>query len=357
MPAVSLLSVLVPLITFLIATVARFAIRIFMKVFDWSTEIFFGRITTDKSRKLTVLSALSMIWVVMFMCIPFPSIAKITLIFLPKAIRTNKLVIYLLNGSGVFLIPILVGIICIFWDMQINADIIKVHNIKSLQYKQALRGFYYTFFLGLSFVTMFIFSPIIKLVSFVKKTTIVLTPATIQNGKYETVLVKLQKALKQYNIDTKLNRLKIMYNIPMTLISFLSNSLFKDITVRNKMYLYSKDIEIYIHYEDIMLVGKEEAVKKTQTVISEVLMFDTTYLTWDECTQKLENKLLILYSEFVISGKIANSKLFTQLESIKNEFKDIVVDYNDFETIKCQILTVENMMLKSIVKNNSKEKH
>lgn len=346
LPAVPILTTLLPLISILIATIARFAIRIFMKVFDWSTEIFFGKIPIDKSRKLTVLSALSMIWIIMVLCIPFPNIAKITLAFLPKAVRTNRLVIYLLNGSGALFIPIIVGFICIFWDMQINIDIVKVDNIKKLQYKQGLLGFYYTFFLGISFITMFIFSPIIKAINFIRKRKMLLAPATVQKGRYEIVLAKIQKALKDYNIDAELVNTSIVYKVPIRLLDVLSGSLFKDIFIKNEKLLYNKDLEIYIHYEDIMIVGKEDLIKKARAIIADVLMFDTTYLTWDEKTKELEDSVLTVYSDFIISGGTAVNKLLQRLEQIKQESKEIVADFNDLETLSCQILMLENMLLK-----------
>lgn len=317
-----------------------------MKVFDWSTEIFFGKIPIDKSRKLTVLSALSMIWIIMVLCIPFPNIAKITLAFLPKAVRTNRLVIYLLNGSGALFIPIIVGFICIFWDMQINIDIVKVDNIKKLQYKQGLLGFYYTFFLGISFITMFIFSPIIKAINFIRKRKMLLAPATVQKGRYEIVLAKIQKALKDYNIDAELVNTSIVYKVPTRLLDVLSGSLFKDIFIKNEKLLYNKDLEIYIHYEDIMIVGKEDLIKKARAIIADVLMFDTTYLTWDEKTKELEDSVLTVYSDFIISGGTAVNKLLQRLEQIKQESKEIVADFNDLETLSCQILMLENMLLK-----------
>lgn len=346
LPTVPILTTLLPLISILIATIARFAIRIFMKVFDWSTEIFFGKIPIDKSRKLTVLSALSMIWIIMVLCIPFPNIAKITLAFLPKAVRTNRLVIYLLNGSGALFIPIIVGFICIFWDMQINIDIVKVDNIKKLQYKQGLLGFYYTFFLGISFITMFIFSPIIKAINFIRKRKMLLAPATVQKGRYEIVLAKIQKALKDYNIDAELVNTSIVYKVPTRLLDVLSGSLFKDIFIKNEKLLYNKDLEIYIHYEDIMIVGKEDLIKKARAIIADVLMFDTTYLTWDEKTKELEDSVLTVYSDFIISGGTAVNKLLQRLEQIKQESKEIVADFNDLETLSCQILMLENMLLK-----------
>lgn len=352
MPAIPILTALLPLVTLLIATIARWAVRIFMKVFDWSTEIFFGRISIDKSRKLTVLSALSMIWIITLICIPFPDIAKVTLAFLPSVARTNKLVIYLLNGAGILFIPLTVGVICVFWDMQINIQIINTNSIKSLQYKQALMGFYYTFYLGLSFITMFIFSPIIKLINFIKKRKMLLAPATIQKGRYEIVLTKLQKALKQYDIDMELCQIKLMYNIPFTLIGHLSSSLFKNLVIKNKRFLYNKDLEIYVHYEDIMIVGKEELVKRTRAIIGEELMFDTTYLTWDDETKMLENRLLIIYSNFIISGGTAVKQCIEQIEDIRNTIENITVDYNDLETVICQMLSLENMVLKS---NKQKE--
>lgn len=318
-----------------------------MKVFDWSTEIFFGRITIDKSRKLTALSALSMIWVITLLCIPFPNLAKFILIFLPKAVRTNKLVVYLLSGAGAFFIPLIVGTICIFWNMQINIDLIKVKNIKALQYKQGFLGFYYTFFLGLGFITMFIFSPIIKAISFIKKRKMLLAPATIQKGRYEIVLIKLQQALAKQNIETQLSDLKLMYNIPLTLIGVLSNSLFKDIIIKNKKFLFNKDLEIYIHYEDIMITGKEDLVKIARTVIADELMFDATYLTWDSETKKLEDKILIIYSDFIISGARGNKKLIARIDEVRQESKNLIADYYDIETLSCQILTLENIILKS----------
>lgn len=360
MPALPFITALIPLITLLIATIARFAIKIFMKVFDWSTDIFFGKISTDQSRKLTILSALSMIWVITLVCLPFPSIAKFTLAFLPTVLRTNKLVVYLLNGSGVLFIPPLVGIICIFWDMQINIKIISAKSIKSLPYKQALLGFYYTFFLGLGFMTMFIFSPIIKLISFIKKRKMIHAPATIQKGRYEIVLRKLQKALKNDCIDVKLVDMGIMNNIPITLVGYLSDSLFKNIIVKNKKILHNKDLEIYIHYEDIMILGKEELVKRSRAIIGEVLMFDTTYLTWDDTTKELEDKLLMIYSDFIISGGTNTDKLLYKLEKIKNIARSITADYDDIETLLYQILVLENMVLKSKIDNklpkNSGEK-
>lgn len=347
MPALPLLTALVPLITLLIATVARFAIRIFMKVFDWSTEIFFGKIDNDKTIKLTILSALSMIWIIMILNIPFPVISKFTLAFLPKTIRSNRLVIYLLNGSGAFFIPILVGAICMFWNMEINLNLIKVENIKSVQYKQGILGFYYTFFLGLSFITMFIFSPTIKFISFFKKRKMVLTNATISKGRYEVVLIKLQNALKEYNIDMQLMDLKLMYRVPLSLIGVLADSLFKDIVIKNNKFLFNKELEIYIHHNDIMISGKEDLIKKATTVIFEILMFDTTYLTWSEETQKLEDDLLIIHSDFIISGGTAYNKCLERLEDIRNILKNMVVEYEDLKTLTCQILTLENLILSS----------
>lgn len=343
MPAIPFITALLPFVTVLIATLARFAIKIFMQVFAWATEIFFGKIPLDKSIKLTALSALSMLWVIMVLCIPFPQIARLSLAFLPDIARNNKLVIYLLNGSGVFLLPILVGGISVFWNMQK----ISATDIQNLPYRRIFRGFYYTFYLGLGFICMFVFSPIIKLTGFIKKRKKILVPAIIHEGRYGFVLSKIKKALEKVNINLEIKQMGLMNAIPLQFIEHLSDSLFKDLIVKNRKLLYNEDIQISIHYADIMIIGKEDLVKKARMVISEALMFDITYLTWDEQTKKIEDEVTCIYSEYIISGEIYSEQLISRLDHIRTRLDNIVVDYEDYETVICEVLALQNMIYKS----------
>ncbi len=346
--SIPILTALLPLATILIATIARFAIKIFMIVFEWSTDIFFGKISTDKSWKLTALSALSMVWIITALCIPFPKMAEFTLVFLPKTLRTNKIIVYLLNGAGTFFIPIIVGVICVFWHMEFSKDIITFKNIKSLQYKQVLLGFYYTFFLGISFITMFIFSPLIKFINFIKRRKMIHAIAVINIARVETVLLKLKRALLSEKIKLQLKNHTLIYKIPFTLIGFLSESLFKDIIIKNRKFLYNKDLQIYIHQSDIMIVGKDELVKKTRAIISEILMFDVTYLTWNSETQKLEDEILNIYNDFISSEGNAIKQCLIKIEKVKNRCSELVVDFEDLRTVMQQALVLENMLLKKV---------
>ena len=344
MSLLSLLGAILPLFTFLIATVARFAVRIFLKLFDWSTDIFFGKIPPDRSNKLIILSVLSMLWVVMLVGLIFPGVSQTIYIFLPKIVRNNSLVVYILNGAGVFLLPLLVGTIAMFWNM----DKISISRVKAIPYKRFLLGFYYAFLLGISFWLMFIFGPIIKAVGFIKKRKMLLYTVIIQEERYNIVLFKIRKSLLENQIKVDMQEKSFMYEIPLFMLKYLRKNLFKDILIEDTKCLKSKDVEIYIHNSDIMIVGKEEIIKKVNVIISEVLLFDTAYLTVNADTQQIERRILNIYSKYIISGKSCSEKFLKELKHIGNQIDGISADFNDIQVIKYKKMALENMIYSNL---------
>ncbi len=340
MSILSLIGTIVPLFGVLIATIARFAVRIFLKLFDWSTDIFFGKIPDDRSKKLMILSLLSMIWVLMLIGLVFPGVSRTIYIFLPKIVRENSLVVYILNGAGVFLLPALVGTITMFWNM----DTISISKVKNVQYKRLIFGFYNAFLLGVSFWLMFIFGPIIKAIGFVKKRKMILYTVIIQEKRYGTVLFKLKKELSKNQIKVNLEQKGIMYEVPLYLLKYLRKGLFKDILTEETRCLKNKDVEIYIHNSDIMIVGKEEVIKRVNVIISEILLFDAAYLTADSKTQELEKIILSIYSKYVIGGKSSSRKFLSELKQLDMEIDGLSADFSDIQVVKYKKAMLENMI-------------
>ncbi len=314
-----------------------FAVQIFITIFGWATIIFFGKIPGNKSIYISIIALISMFWVILLIGIPFPLVTQIVLGYIPAVVRTNIVVIRIINGIGVFILPLIVGGIGLFLDTQAKRKGIHV-------YKQFMMGYYYTLGFGVAMLVMILFAPIITIKRIIKRYSVSHTPIMIQEGRYRLVLDKIKDQLEKDEIHVEVRSIGLLYKIPMTILNNIADKLLDTFVSDGHKMLAGEDLEVYIYPTDIMIVGKEEIMQKARAIIATTLTFDSTYMTWSKESQQLEDQGYAVFQEFQTQERSCQY-YEERVKKILANLNGAALAYDEWQVIVRQLYMIENHIL------------
>lgn len=327
-----------PLIGQIFAMIGKFAVHIFITVFGWATIIFFGKVPGDKSIKISIIAVISLFWVILLIGIPYPIVTKVVMGYLPDIVRDNTLFVRIINGVGVFVLPLVVGALSLLLDTKAKRKGLSV-------FRQFLWGYYYTLAFGVAMLIMIAFAPIINIRRLIKKEKATHTPVMIQKGRYFEVLKMIQGELGGAGIEVEIKNMGVLYGVPMRIMNTIADAFLDAFVSDGHKMLKGKGIQVYIHPSDIMIIGKEEIMQKARTIIATTLAFDPTNMTWSKESQEFEKRGYEIYKDFE-TNKRPCGYYQTEIKKLMNELSEAVLAYDEWEVIARQLYMIENLILK-----------
>ncbi|MFA9429880.1 hypothetical protein [Egicoccus sp. AB-alg2] len=270
-----------PLVRFVVYGIAK----TLSKVFGLATMAFFGRMPSRDDDKLAAVGVLAVTWVPVVAAVAVPALGEMVIPFAPD----DEQVVRLIALGTALVIPLLVGY-----------AVSRMHNNEGNASRSTamhlLHGFWYTPVIGAAVCGVIVVVPFVKTSYLVKRFTVqrlmVMIPAGTYDDAVEHVVASLRRRGLQVEVTEPERSIKLMFR----LLGFVLGHIFcRDVADEMKAVRgHDADggwFEVTIHAADLSVVGKQKQACRVLPVLAEELDERVVYFTWDDESQRLEDRM------------------------------------------------------------------
>lgn len=321
------------LISSLIIIAGRFIVKIFIKIFGWVIEVFFGRFPEEKNAQFSAVAVLSLVWIVVIIGFLIPSFTDAFYNYIPDE-GIKNLVSLILESIGVILIPMAVGIICVVtMKLSLKESILKVAGY----------GYAVTAVMGLSMLMMFCIAPFVIGIRNLKRQKSTNLPVTVKKEQEDKVLMIIRNRLLEYGYQSMVKRVPVLFRLPKILLNRLLLKVFQ-VSGSGKKMILGNYFKIYLNPNDIIIIGKKNEIQHIKISISQILMKAEVNQTWSEEGQLCENQYIRIWNAY-IKEEETDEETFSALQKIEERLNGLDIDYNEWEIIFREIYILKNEIL------------
>lgn len=282
------MAIMQALLTWLMQSIGR----VLNSTFSWATFLLFGKVPQDRQIILSIVSLMSLVWMLVVIGIALPKFAVLLLTFIPIPNGINESWIRWIMLALTVVLPTANGIVLSYinkgpadpssWQKYISKD-----NIS--------KGWRLTVALAVTLTFMIIIAPFSKLSELIKRWKVEHIPVVIESENYPEVTRQLQLILGMVGIRSEPRAQNIFMRLPIKLFALLTGGSLKTVVADNLTKLVFEDGELEIRPSDLIVRGKREVANRVSSVIVSNFSFGQAYLTWSLEANHLEDKLRQLW--------------------------------------------------------------
>ncbi|MBD9219740.1 MAG: hypothetical protein EGQ35_05400 [Clostridiales bacterium] len=323
------------LFDFIILLLIRFFVKIFITIFGWATDIFFGKLPEKNRLWFYLMIVLSFIWIYCLLAKAFPIMFYIFKDYVPENSLTSifKRILYILC---VVAIPPGVGALGAFIKGIDKSN-------KKRFYEWLLKGYRYSLVLGCSMAVILVCTPVIRIKRILKREISKSMNMKVAGNGNIYVMNEISKALMKSGIKTVKKVPSKVYSLPTKMINGIVKDLFDYVSDR-EFYVSGENISIYINSADIMLEGKKELVEKVQTAIVKGFVVNNIYLTNDDKSRKIEREINSIWLKWT-AEEISSEEAAVRLIKLTNQSFEEDMSYDERALLSVQLNEVQNEIL------------
>lgn len=323
------------LFDFVLLLLIRFFVKIFITIFGWATEIFFGRLPDKNKGWFYLMIVLSFIWIFCLAATAFPILFNIFRDYIPKNSLTNiiKRILYILCVVG---IPPGVG--------AISAFITGITKENKKKFAECIfRGYRYSAVLGCAMAVILVCAPVIRIKRMIKKIDAKGMDMHVAGHGNIYIMDEIRNALDRIGISSSKKVPSKFYSLPTKMINGVMRELFNYVSDRD-FYVSGEKINVYINSADIMLEGKHDVIEKVHTAVVKSFVENDIFLTNNENSQKIEHEIFIIYKTWK-SKELSSPEATEKLRDLANISFEEDMTYDERALLSVQINEVQNNVL------------
>lgn len=323
------------LLDFFILLMIRFFIKIFITIFGWATEIFFGKLPDRNKGWFYLMIVLSFIWIYCLAATAFPILFNIFIDYVPENSLTSifKRVLYILCVVG---IPPSVGIIGAMTTGVTKDD-------KKKYIECVIRGYRYSAMLGCAMAVILVCAPAIRIKRMIKKIFAKSMDMHVAGKGNIYVMDEIRASLRKVGISATKKIPSKFYSLPTKMINGIMKELFDYVSDR-ELYVSGEKINVYINSADIMLEGKLDVIEKVQTAIVKGFVENDIFLTNNKNSQMIELEIFTIYKKWR-EEKVSSKEATETLRNLANLAFEEDMTYDERALLSMQINEVQNNIL------------
>lgn len=335
---------MVGLISAIFIIAGRFIVKIFITVFGWAMVIFFGKMPEEKNKKLAIMAILSLVWIILIIGITYPALTKAFYDYIPVQ-ELKRMVSFYLESVGIFLIPIIVGIISVVINGFKNLDI---YDFLKVAYK----GYYYTTVMGIAMIFMLVYAPFITVRRYLKRLHTSSLHVVVEKEQIQEVIEMIKKNLEPEGYFFEEKKPNLIYRLPILLLKEMLMDILQ-LNVSRDIMLKNNDINIMINYMDIIIEGKKTEVNRVKSKIANLLSTSNIFMTWGKESNKIEQNALEIYNKY-LEKKIEKDSALNKLEDLIEFLPETDINYEEWHVLMRKLYLFENIILKYEIMGNIK---
>lgn len=270
--------------------------RVLNSTFSWATFLLFGKVPQDKQIILSIVSLMSLVWLLVVIGIAFPKFAVFLLTFIPLPAFINDNWIRWIMLGLTLLIPTINGLALSFIHGGNSFSDFDWRKTISTNWKTNVsKGWRLTIALALTLLFMIVIAPFTKLAELIKRWKSEHIPVVIESENYNDVTRQLQLTLGVAGIRTAAKTQNIFMRLPIKLFGMLTGGMLKTVVAENLTKLVFENGELEIRPSDLIVRGEKEIANKVVSLIISNFGFGQAYLTWSKEANSIEDKLRQLW--------------------------------------------------------------
>lgn len=314
--------------------------RIAAFLFSWAMVGFFGKMPPKRQYLLAGIGLMSMLWIVFVIGMFFPDVIHF-LFLLNKGLNNPRVENIVQNFSIVFVLvlPFVIGLASLFVDSEPPPTL----GGKAVQ---VLKGWLIAPGFAIAMLLMMITSIITLSITYLKRLKTEHVPITIKKGGYRTVMDDISQALNSNGVRVQEKELPIYLKPPVMVMALLAKSIVQGlVTPEAKMLQGDNGLTIIVHPTDMVLAGPKSTALHARAIITQRVPFTEAYLTWEEDSQKFEDRITELWREWKKSPKNTRNDMAARLkkiEELKAALHDTEIPFEQWEVVYRELLQLED---------------
>lgn len=323
----------------LLAALFQSSGRILNTLFGWATAMLFGRVSQKRQYLMSVLTFGSVLWLLAVVgSFSRESATALLEMLLPKKLEIYDRELRVAMSILALALPAVLGAVGVY--MQDDPQ----ERVSA--WKALLRGYPFTFGLGLTLLLMMLFAPIIKIRDISKGWHSVHIPVLVPPRAYMDTVVELEDALKAAGFHVTRSKASWMLVLPTRVLSFFAGDAMQGMVGHHLAVLRSQDLEMQVHPSDLIVSGKDTILARARSTVAEKLTFSAAYLTWTKEGNELECKIKTISQE-VAAGKNVK-RASTNICDFAAELDQTPLSYEEWEILYRLRLQAEHLLLNRI---------
>lgn len=301
------------------------------KVFGLATMSFFGRMPSRDDDKIALIGVASLTWLPIALAIPIPALAELIIPFAPD---DETLTRWIAIGLTVA-VPLAVGTV-----------VTRMHNNRGEGAGPAARrivaGFWYTPVIGLTVAAIVVVVPVLKSSYLARRFTTMRIMVMLPSGSYDEALEHLVRCIREQDIDVEVTRPNPVIDRLFRVLAFVLGQVFgRDVADRMRMAT-GKDadgesFEVTVHPADLTIVGKQHIASKLHAIVADSLDERKMYLTWDDDSQALEDRLRQLRDRLDDGGVFERE----EVEQLEDDLRELELEQEEWNAVRRSIYRLD----------------
>jgi hypothetical protein len=259
--------------------------KILSKAFGLATIAFFGRMPSRDDDRIALVGLLSLTWIPVLVAIPVPAVGEFIIPFVPD----DDALIRAVAVAIAVIIPFANGFLVS--GLHNHDGLSRAHTGREL-----LRGWRYTAVIGFTMSAVVVVVPIVKASHLARRYEVerlmVMIPADRQDALVQHVCEVLHDRGIEAGPEPPATILRKLFGA----MAYVLGQIFRREVARDLVTIRGEDadegfFEVAVHASDLTIVGKQKQVCRVYAVLAEGLDPRVVYVTWDDASQALEDRL------------------------------------------------------------------
>jgi hypothetical protein len=258
------------------------------KVFGLATMAFFGRLPSRDDDKVALVGIVSLAWITVVIAVFVPAMAEALIPFAPDDQAATRWIAVALAA----VMPLLVGTTVAI--MHNNRDRGARHRLK-----QVVMGYPYTLLIGVVVTAVIVVVPVVKFSYLARRFEVMRVLVMVEPGTYRGALDHLCARLREAGIEVEVGEPNRAVATLFRLLGWVLGRIFHRDVADDMRVLRpaSADVdrdhwfEITLHAADMTIVGPQQVASRLQAILADALDERVLYLTWDDGSQALEDRI------------------------------------------------------------------
>jgi hypothetical protein len=305
--------------------------KVLSKAFGLATIAFFGRMPSRDDDRIALVGLLSLTWLPVLAAVAFPKVGEFIIPFAPE---DEELTRWIAVGTAVA-IPFVNG--WLVGGLHNHDGTSRAHTVREL-----FRGWWYTLVIGVTMTAVVLVVPVVKASHLARRYEVerlmVMIPADGQDALVRHVCETLHERGIEAEPEPPATVLRKLFGA----MAYVLGRIFRRDVARDLVTIRGSDaddgfFEVAVHASDLTIIGRQKQVCRVYAVLAEGLDPRSAYVTWDDESQALEERIRDQWQRLEDGGEVDEE----ELSRIGEDLARIQLDQEEWNNLRRHLYRLE----------------
>lgn len=301
------------------------------KVFSVATIAFFGRMPSRDDDRIALVGLLALTWVPIVVAVPFPAIGELLIPFLPEDEQLTRIIAAVIAVVIPFVNGVIVG---------------GVHNqdgeSRRSRVVEAFRGWWYTLVIGLTMTGVVLVVPIVKAGHVARRYEVERLMVMVPADEQDRLVAHVCEVLHERGIEAEPHPPPAVVRWLFGWMSYILGRIFRRDVARDLVTIRGSDadegyFEVAVHASDLTIIGRRKQTCRVYAVLAEGLDPRVAYVTWDDASQALEDRLREQWQRLEDGDEVDDD----EVEELVEQLATVELDQEEWNNLRRYLYRLE----------------